>query len=65
MCKRCHFLTHALLQTIYTGWNASLTARRIVNGFGGAPAAWASGGRLPLWEPNRRIRAAATHHLLA
>ena len=35
----CHLLTHALLQTIYTGWNASLIARRIVNLFGGAPAA--------------------------
>ena len=34
--QMCHFLTHALQQTIYTGWNASLTPRRIVNGFGGA-----------------------------
>ena len=34
--QMCHSLTHALQQTIYTGWNASLTPRRIVNGFGGA-----------------------------
>ena len=34
--QMCHFLTHALQQTIYTGWNASLTPRKIVNVFGGA-----------------------------